>query len=154
MRARRPARMYCISLTRSSILQDVCPRSPLQILSSSVDCGPCVLCGLLFAILSCLDSLLPSCALLLRIFSLYSFCSFRHHCCVRLVSSLATHLQLVDLAGSERVDLSGVTGIHLKEAANINKSLTTLGRVSKWTCAFHIVKPEIAWLRYQHTRLD
>ena len=28
-----------------------------------------------------------------------------------------------------RVELSGVTGVHLKEAANINKSLTTLGMV-------------------------
>ena len=38
-------------------------------------------------------------------------------------------LCLVDLAGSERVKDSGVTGIHLQEAANINTSLTTLGRV-------------------------
>lgn len=38
-------------------------------------------------------------------------------------------IQLVDLAGSEKVKDSGVTGIHLKEAANINKSLTILGRV-------------------------
>ena len=38
-------------------------------------------------------------------------------------------VRLVDLAGSERVDHSGVTGVQLKEAANINKSLTTLGRV-------------------------
>jgi len=40
-------------------------------------------------------------------------------------------IHLVDLAGSERVKDSGVTGINLKEAANINKSLTTLGRVIK-----------------------
>lgn len=38
-------------------------------------------------------------------------------------------LYLVDLAGSERVKDSGVTGVGLKEAANINTSLTTLGRV-------------------------
>ena len=38
-------------------------------------------------------------------------------------------LCLVDLAGSERVKDSGVTGIHLKEAADINTSLTMLGRV-------------------------
>jgi hypothetical protein len=38
-------------------------------------------------------------------------------------------LCLVDLAGSERVKDSGVTGVHLQEAANINNSLTTLGRV-------------------------
>lgn len=38
-------------------------------------------------------------------------------------------IQLVDLAGSERVKDSGVEGVHLKEATNINQSLTTLGRV-------------------------
>jgi len=38
-------------------------------------------------------------------------------------------ISLVDLAGSERADSSGATGIRLKEGANINKSLTTLGNV-------------------------
>merc|ERR1719499_369682 len=38
-------------------------------------------------------------------------------------------LFLVDLAGSERVAKSGVTGKNLKEAAEINKSLTALGDV-------------------------
>jgi hypothetical protein len=38
-------------------------------------------------------------------------------------------LNLVDLAGSERVRMSGVAGTALKEATNINKSLTTLRRV-------------------------
>jgi hypothetical protein len=38
-------------------------------------------------------------------------------------------LCLVDLAGSERVKDSGVTGINLKEASDINTSLTVLGRV-------------------------
>ncbi|KAJ3212054.1 kinesin-like protein Klp8 [Entophlyctis luteolus] len=36
---------------------------------------------------------------------------------------------LVDLAGSERADSTGATGVRLKEGANINKSLTTLGKV-------------------------
>ncbi|RKO89728.1 P-loop containing nucleoside triphosphate hydrolase protein, partial [Blyttiomyces helicus] len=36
---------------------------------------------------------------------------------------------LVDLAGSERADATGATGMRLKEGANINKSLTTLGKV-------------------------
>ncbi|KAJ3233197.1 kinesin-like protein Klp8 [Chytriomyces hyalinus] len=36
---------------------------------------------------------------------------------------------LVDLAGSERADSTGATGTRLKEGANINKSLTTLGKV-------------------------
>ena len=38
-------------------------------------------------------------------------------------------LSLVDLAGSERADSTGATGDRLKEGANINKSLTTLGKV-------------------------
>lgn len=36
---------------------------------------------------------------------------------------------MVDLAGSERADSTGATGTRLKEGANINKSLTTLGKV-------------------------
>ncbi|XP_056279531.1 kinesin-like protein KIF1B isoform X22 [Pseudoliparis swirei] len=38
-------------------------------------------------------------------------------------------ISLVDLAGSERADSTGATGTRLKEGANINKSLTTLGKV-------------------------
>ena len=38
-------------------------------------------------------------------------------------------LNLVDLAGSERIDKSGATGQALKEAQNINKSLSALGDV-------------------------
>jgi len=38
-------------------------------------------------------------------------------------------LYLVDLAGSERVKKSGATGVALKEAQNINKSLSALGDV-------------------------
>jgi kinesin family protein 1 len=37
-------------------------------------------------------------------------------------------LCLVDLAGSERANATGATGARLKEGANINKSLSTLGR--------------------------
>jgi kinesin family protein 1 len=36
---------------------------------------------------------------------------------------------LVDLAGSERANSTGATGSRLKEGANINRSLTTLGKV-------------------------
>ena len=39
------------------------------------------------------------------------------------------NLYLVDLAGSERANSTGATGQRLKEGANINKSLTTLGKV-------------------------
>ncbi|VEL34012.1 unnamed protein product [Protopolystoma xenopodis] len=38
-------------------------------------------------------------------------------------------ISLVDLAGSERADATGAKGTRLKEGANINKSLTTLGKV-------------------------
>ena len=37
-------------------------------------------------------------------------------------------LNLIDLAGSERSKATGATGESLKEGANINKSLSTLGR--------------------------
>nr|CAD2182171.1 unnamed protein product [Meloidogyne enterolobii] len=40
-------------------------------------------------------------------------------------------ISLVDLAGSERADSTGAEGQRLKEGANINKSLTTLGLVIK-----------------------
>ncbi|GAM19663.1 hypothetical protein SAMD00019534_028380 [Acytostelium subglobosum LB1] len=38
-------------------------------------------------------------------------------------------VSLVDLAGSERAASTGATGMRLKEGANINKSLSTLGKV-------------------------
>ncbi|ORX58670.1 kinesin-domain-containing protein [Hesseltinella vesiculosa] len=40
-----------------------------------------------------------------------------------------SRISLVDLAGSERVVSSGATGVRLKEGANINRSLATLGKV-------------------------
>jgi hypothetical protein len=40
-------------------------------------------------------------------------------------------LNLVDLAGSERANKTGAEGSRLKEGANINKSLLTLGLVIK-----------------------
>ncbi|RKP07746.1 hypothetical protein THASP1DRAFT_5696, partial [Thamnocephalis sphaerospora] len=40
-----------------------------------------------------------------------------------------SRISLVDLAGSERANSTGATGTRLKEGANINKSLTTLGKV-------------------------
>lgn len=52
-------------------------------------------------------------------------------------------ISLVDLAGSERAESTGAQGKRLKEGANINKSLTTLGKVisalaeqvSAWPCS-------------------
>ena len=44
-------------------------------------------------------------------------------------SEMVARINLVDLAGSERADRTGATGAVLKEGSNINKSLTTLGKV-------------------------
>ena len=46
-----------------------------------------------------------------------------------LDSEKVSKISLVDLAGSERADSTGAQGVRLKEGANINKSLTTLGKV-------------------------
>ncbi|KAI8640011.1 hypothetical protein BD408DRAFT_370761 [Parasitella parasitica] len=45
------------------------------------------------------------------------------------VTDKVARISLVDLAGSERANSTGATGVRLKEGANINKSLTTLGKV-------------------------
>lgn len=50
-------------------------------------------------------------------------------CCLNVFVIQVSRISLVDLAGSERADSSGATGVRLKEGANINKSLTTLGNV-------------------------
>ena len=43
------------------------------------------------------------------------------------VTKLEGVMHLVDLAGSERQSATGATGATLKEGANINQSLSTLG---------------------------
>jgi hypothetical protein len=45
------------------------------------------------------------------------------------VNRKQSDINLVDLAGSERVDKTGATGERLQEGTNINKSLSTLGKV-------------------------
>ncbi|KAG0309632.1 kinesin-like protein Klp8 [Dissophora globulifera] len=47
----------------------------------------------------------------------------------KLETEKVSRICLVDLAGSERANSTGATGARLKEGANINKSLTTLGKV-------------------------
>lgn len=47
----------------------------------------------------------------------------------QLSTEKVSKISLVDLAGSERADSTGAKGTRLKEGANINKSLTTLGKV-------------------------
>uniref|UniRef100_A0A8C5I1Z9 Kinesin-like protein n=1 Tax=Gouania willdenowi TaxID=441366 RepID=A0A8C5I1Z9_GOUWI len=46
-----------------------------------------------------------------------------------MLTQVLSKINLVDLAGSERVDSSQTKGSRLKEGANINKSLVTLGSV-------------------------
>lgn len=47
----------------------------------------------------------------------------------QIICRQVSKISLVDLAGSERADSTGAKGTRLKEGANINKSLTTLGKV-------------------------
>ena len=49
-------------------------------------------------------------------------------------------VSLVDLAGSERASATGARGARLKEGANINKSLTTLGKVRQ-SCLVTACRP-------------
>ncbi|KAG9294943.1 hypothetical protein G9A89_017737 [Geosiphon pyriformis] len=53
----------------------------------------------------------------------------RHDSETNMDSEKVSRISLVDLAGSERANSTGATGARLKEGANINKSLTTLGKV-------------------------
>ncbi|KIK55370.1 hypothetical protein GYMLUDRAFT_47928 [Collybiopsis luxurians FD-317 M1] len=53
----------------------------------------------------------------------------RHDTDTNLDTEKVSRISLVDLAGSERANSTGATGQRLKEGANINKSLTTLGKV-------------------------
>ena len=64
--------------------------------------------------------------------------SSRSHTIFRLIvegqpkgagTASVAHLNLVDLAGSERVGDTGAEGVRLKEAININKSLSTLSQI-------------------------
>ncbi|XP_055020941.1 kinesin-like protein KIF1A [Boleophthalmus pectinirostris] len=57
------------------------------------------------------------------------FTQRRHDADTDNVSEKVSKISLVDLAGSERADSTGAKGTRLKEGANINKSLTTLGKV-------------------------
>ncbi|CAB3253141.1 unnamed protein product [Arctia plantaginis] len=57
------------------------------------------------------------------------FTQQRHDQVTNLMSEKVSKISLVDLAGSERADSTGAKGTRLKEGANINKSLTTLGKV-------------------------
>jgi kinesin family member 1 len=53
----------------------------------------------------------------------------RHDTETRMDTERVAKISLVDLAGSERATSTGATGARLKEGAEINRSLSTLGRV-------------------------
>ncbi|XP_064893601.1 kinesin-like protein KIF1B isoform X10 [Columba livia] len=57
------------------------------------------------------------------------FTQKKHDTETDLCTEKVSKISLVDLAGSERADSTGAKGTRLKEGANINKSLTTLGKV-------------------------
>ncbi|XP_020283811.1 kinesin-like protein unc-104 isoform X4 [Pseudomyrmex gracilis] len=57
------------------------------------------------------------------------FTQQQHDSATGLMTEKVSKISLVDLAGSERADSTGAKGTRLKEGANINKSLTTLGKV-------------------------
>ncbi|XP_034974221.1 kinesin-like protein KIF1B isoform X9 [Zootoca vivipara] len=57
------------------------------------------------------------------------FTQKKHDLETDLSTEKVSKISLVDLAGSERADSTGAKGTRLKEGANINKSLTTLGKV-------------------------
>lgn len=53
----------------------------------------------------------------------------RHDAETNMDTEKVSRISLVDLAGSERATSTGATGARLKEGAEINRSLSTLGRV-------------------------
>lgn len=53
----------------------------------------------------------------------------RHDVDTKMAMEKVAKISLVDLAGSERATSTGATGARLKEGAEINRSLSTLGRV-------------------------
>ena len=58
-------------------------------------------------------------------------------------SEKISKLNLVDLAGSERSSGTQATGIRLREGANINKSLTTLGLVLRFIPWYSVLSHEL-----------
>ncbi|KAK3749140.1 hypothetical protein QZH41_009819 [Actinostola sp. cb2023] len=84
------------------------------------------------------------------------FTQRKHDDLSKLTTEKVSKLSLVDLAGSERADSTGNTGERLKEGANINKSLTTLGKVISALaeqCSHHKKKRRSEFIPYRDSIL-
>ena len=67
---------------------------------------------------------------------------------------LTSRLNLVDLAGSEQQKYTGASGDRLREASQINKSLSILGRViSALAAAQRSTRPQTAHVPYRDSKL-
>jgi kinesin family protein 1 len=67
----------------------------------------------------------------------------RHDADTNMDTEKAAKISLVDLAGSERAQSTGATGARLKEGAEINRSLSTLGRVIAALADLSSAKPGV-----------
>merc|ERR1719188_2971922 len=59
----------------------------------------------------------------------HSIVTVRTQCTLKGSDTYVGKIHLIDLAGSENVNKSGVSGQGMREAQNINKSLSALGDV-------------------------
>ncbi|XP_018415337.1 PREDICTED: kinesin-like protein KIF1C isoform X2 [Nanorana parkeri] len=81
------------------------------------------------------------------------FTQKRHDEMTNLDTEKVSKISLVDLAGSERADSSGAKGTRLKEGANINKSLTTLGKVISALAEMQTKKRKSDFIPYRDSAL-
>ncbi|XP_040202911.1 kinesin-like protein KIF1C isoform X2 [Rana temporaria] len=81
------------------------------------------------------------------------FTQKRHDEMTNLDTEKVSKISLVDLAGSERADSSGAKGTRLKEGANINKSLTTLGKVISALAEMQNKKKKSDFIPYRDSAL-
>ena len=77
----------------------------------------------------------------------------RHDVETRMDTEKVAKISLVDLAGSERATSTGATGARLKEGAEINRSLSTLGRVIAALADFSMGKKNAAKVPYRDSVL-